>query len=111
MRTLKNLLALAMGCFKTVTLQNVDSQLFEVIKSLVNLRTNIKIFQSEKDDVDISENTKKEEETFYSSVEKLKAKYSDLFENPDEDDELNHVFDNVRDYSEKLRGTEEEIWQ
>lgn len=87
----------------TVTLQNVDSQFFEVLKNLVKMRSDIKIFKND----DSAKNT---ENDFFSRVDALKAEYADLFNDPVEAEALNHVFDNVRDKTEKLRGTEEDIW-
>lgn len=83
----------------TVTLQNVDLQFLEVLKSLVKMRSDVKISQD-----DAVEDEPKAE-LWSERLKALKEEYADLFNDPVEAELLDHVFDDVQNPNEKLRGT------
>lgn len=96
---------LSTGGFMTITMTNVDFQLLEVLKNLVKTKKNVELIEN-----DDSEKLTKSDEKYSARLEKFRNKYADLLENPDNEKEINDAFENLRDYSEPLKATAENIW-
>lgn len=80
----------------TVTLENVDNQLFEILKRIVSLKSNVKMYQS---DEKINE--------YKEALSAWKKKSKELFENKEDAEFMQHAFDNI---SSKEIFTAKEIW-
>lgn len=89
----------------TITMTNVDFQLLEVLKNLVKTKKNVELIEN-----DDSEKLAKSDEKYSARLERFRNKYADLLENPENANEINNVFENLRDSDEPLRATAENIW-
>lgn len=89
----------------TVTMKNVDFQLLEVLKDLVKIKKGVELIEN-----DDSEKTTESDEKYSVRLEKFRNKYADLLENPENANEIDNVFENLRDSNEPLRATAENIW-
>lgn len=80
----------------TVTLENVDHQLLEILKGIVSLKSNVKMHQS---DEKINE--------YKEALSAWKKDSKDLFENKEDAEFMQHAFDNI---SSKEIYSAKEIW-
>lgn len=80
----------------TVTIENVDHQLLEILKGIVSLKSNVKIHQS---DEKINE--------YKEALSAWKKDSKELFENKEDAEFMQHAFDNI---SSKENYTAKEIW-
>lgn len=88
----------------TITMKNVDFQLLEVLKDLVKIKKDVELIE------DDSEEKTKLNEKYSVRLKKFRNKYADLLENPNNTNEIDNVFENLRVYNEPLRTTAENIW-
>lgn len=49
-------------------------------------------------------------EKYSSRLENFRAKYADLLKNPENAEEIDNAFENLRDYNEPLRKTADDVW-
>ena len=80
----------------TVTLENVDFQLFEILKGIVSLKSNVKIYQSDK-----------QIDEYKEALSDWKKDSKELFENPEDVEFMQNAFDNI---SSKEIYKAKEIW-
>lgn len=55
-------------------------------------------------------NVPRKADSFSEKVAELKREYADVLNDPAEADAVAHAFDNVRDKSEKVRSSENNLW-
>lgn len=68
----------------TATLENVDFQLFEILKGIVSLKSNVKIYQ-----------TDKQIDNYKEVLASWRKDSKELFENPEDAEFMQHAFDNI----------------
>lgn len=90
----------------TITMKNVDFQLLEVLKDLVKMKKGVEIVESSE-----PKKAAADGEKYSSRLENFRAKYADLLKNPENAEEIDNAFENLRDYNEPLRKTADDVWK